>query len=131
MNSMSKLFLVLLMMLSVGACASSESSGSQGQKDPNQITTEDIEQSKSMGNVYSLVQRLRPQWLRKRGRSSISSPGDIIVYVGGARFGGPGSLRQVEVTNVEALEFLSAAQATNRFGGGHEHGAIIVQMKSR
>lgn len=122
--------LLLSLVFALAACAST---GSQGKKraDPNEITLEQIAEAGPRADAYSLVQNLRPQWLRKRGRQSISSSSDIVVYVGSARLGGPDVLRQVDVQNVASMEFLSPAKATNRFGGGHEHGAIRVILKSR
>ncbi len=122
--------LVLGLLFSLAACAGTESQGKK-RSDPNEITQEQIAEAGPRLDAYSLVQNLRPQWLRKRGRQSISSSGDIVVYVGSARLGGPDVLRQVDVQNVASMEFLSPAKATNRFGGGHEHGAIRVILKDR
>ncbi|MFB6099078.1 MAG: hypothetical protein ABEK84_08220 [Salinibacter sp.] len=80
-------------------------------------------------NVYLLVQRLHPDWLEKRGRSSINRVSDVVVYVEGSRRGGPEALRRVSVMNVAYIEFLDASEATFEYGSGHDHGAIRVELK--
>lgn len=82
-------------------------------------------------NAYNLVRRLEPQWLQKRGRNSIQSPGDIRVYVQGNSRGGPSVLRQINVINVKSIQFLQPDEATMRYGSGHDNGAILVNIKGQ
>ena len=121
---------LILLVLVMGGCTSS-SGGSRSQRNPNEISQEEIQGARSASNAYSLTQRLRPNWLRKRGRSSITNPTEIAVYVDGARYAGPQALRQFQVVNIESMQYLSPSRATNKFGGGHEHGAILVYLKGR
>ncbi len=106
------------------------------------ITTAEIRQAGKQ-NVYDLVAALRPDWLITRGVHSmretprgqsvgngvlITDPGapTIIVYLDGARLGGVEALRQISPAEVTVLEFLTPAEASQRFGAGHSHGAIVV-----
>lgn len=117
-----------LLLIAMTACTGSEvASGEQGGSGP--ITQEQIEETGPVSSAYSLVQRLRPNWLRKRGRSSINAPGSIIVYIEGSRQGSPKSLRRVEVANVKSIAYLGSDQATLRYGSGHDHGVIEVELK--
>jgi hypothetical protein len=77
-------------------------------------------------NVYELVERLHPQWLRKRGVNHLQDDGDIVVYLDNARLGGPESLREIHVGGVSSVRFYDAGRAQYRFGVGHTHGAILV-----
>mgnify|MGYP002760590530 FL=1 len=97
--------------------------------DPNEITREEIQRVEQVSSAYSVVQRLRPNWLRKRGPSSINNPSDIVVYVEGSRYGPPPSLRQVDPLNVASMRFLTDDQATTRYGTGHDNGAILVRLR--
>jgi len=97
--------------------------------DPNEITREEIQRVEQVSTAYSVVQRLRPNWLRKRGPSSISNPGDIIVYVEGSRYGPPESLRQLDPLNVASMRWLTDDQATTRYGTGHDNGVILVRLR--
>jgi hypothetical protein len=85
-----------------------------------------------MGNAYEVVQRLRPGWLRTRGRISIQYPTaqNPVVYVDNIRFGSPNSLRQVSVDAIEEIRYMGASEATTRFGTGHAGGVILVRTRS-
>lgn len=101
----------------------------EGGEDPTRISQEEIQEVGEISNTYSLVQRLRPQWLRKRGRNSLQQPGDIIVYIDDTEQGGPEALRRIDVIDVKSLEFLRPGEATMRYGSGHDNGAILVHLK--
>ena len=83
--------------------------------------------------LYDVIQRLRPDWLRTHGATSIgaglsgnSDPDPIRVYVGMVRVGGPDYLTRLATAQAESLKFFSAAQAQLRFGTGNTNGAIQV-----
>lgn len=121
---------ITLLAALIALIAGCASTGVNTQGDRSRITPEEVQEVASSTNtVYALVQRLRPHWLRKRGRSSIENPSDILVYVDGSRYGTPQDLRNINAENVASLEFLNAAEATNRYGTGHDHGAILVFSK--
>lgn len=115
-------------MLVVGACASSGSSSGTPRGDRNTVTAEELAATSST-NLFDFVQRSRPLWLRTRGRTSVNNEGDIIVYLDDSRFGGPEVLRQISPQNVQQVRFLDAGSAQQRFGVGHQHGAILVYSK--
>jgi hypothetical protein len=94
------------------------------------ISQSEIQEAGTMSSAYTLVQRLRPQWLRKRGPSSVENQGDILVYVDGNRQGPPSTLRNLDVVDIESMEFLSDNEATMRYGSGHDNGVILVHLKS-
>ena len=54
----------------------------------------------------------------------------IRIYVDGARRGDSTSeLRRIRVSDVDEMRFLSAREATMRFGTDHQEGAILVTLK--
>jgi len=124
------LALLLLPLLSTAGCASS----GDGNRDRptaarDAITLEMIDDiAASVQDAYSVVDRLRPQWLRSRGSMSIRNPQPVypVVYVDGQRFGELDSLRTLGVQSLSSLQFISAPQATTRYGTGHAGGAILV-----
>lgn len=127
-GAMVRIASITLLAVLIAGCAST-GEGTQG--DRSRITPEEVQEAaSSTTTAYALVQRLRPHWLRKRGRSSIENPSDIRVYMNGSRYGStPQDLRNINAENVASLEFLNAAQATNRYGTGHDHGVILVSTK--
>jgi hypothetical protein len=98
--------------------------------DRNRITAEQVrEVVPQYSTAYGIVETLRPLWLRKRGRTSIANESAVAVYVDGARYGPPASLRDIPASSVDAMRFLPSAEATNRYGTGHVHGIIMVYTK--
>lgn len=112
------------------------------------LTAEQLEKARS-GNLYSVIRSLRPEWLRTRGTGSmrettrgsasgiggdieIEQPGipSIRVYFDDSHLGDLDSLRSVDPGTVGEVRFLSAAEATQRWGAGHLHGAILILTAS-
>jgi hypothetical protein len=133
---------VAALALAVPGCASSPSGGSgatqqsqsssrtaRGSRD--KITSEELA-TIDVQNALQAVQRLRPNFLQTRGGASSSitqGPIDVVVYVDQTRMGGPGTLAQIPITDVKEIQYLSATDATQRYGTGHGAGAIIVIRK--
>lgn len=115
----------LLLLLTLAACASATSS--PGSASPDIITRAEIEASRA-DNVYELIQQLRPRFLRTRGVSSMSDPsaGHPVVYVNEVRHGGLETLRSILVSQVDEIRYISASDATTRWGTGHTAGVIQV-----
>lgn len=109
------------------------------------LTTEQIRRAHS-GDLYQLIQALRPEWLRTRGTGSMREtargsadglgeveiavqPGipSIRVYLDDSLLGDVDALRGVDPGMIGQARFLDAAQATQRWGAGHIHGAILVE----
>jgi hypothetical protein len=95
----------------------------------NLITSEEVAKS-AASNAYDVVQKLRPQWLRVKSMSvsSIASGGSDApsVFLNDVRYGDITSLRSIDITSLRQLQFLTAAEATTRWGTGYPAGAILV-----
>jgi hypothetical protein len=107
----------------------------------DEIALVEIQRSQAR-SALELVQELRPLWLQKRGiqnpgetgRASsngrdltvIPGTGGVMVYLDNARVGEVDALREIPVSSLSGARFLDAAAATQRFGGGHPHGAIVL-----
>ena len=79
----------------------------------------------SVGSAYEVVRNLRPLWLAGRGSSGTLS--QVRVYIDNAHAGGPDELKRLPAAQVAELTYLSAREATLRFGEGHGAGAILVR----
>ena len=132
---------VAALALAVPGCASSPSGASgasQQSQSPtrvrgsrDRITSEELANI-DVQNALQAVQRLRPNFLQTRGGASSSitqGPQDVVVYVDQTRMGGPSTLAQIPITDVKEIQYLSATDATQRYGTGHSAGAIIVIRK--
>jgi len=101
--------------------------------DPDIITREEIEET-TAANAYDLVLNSRPQWFRTRGLANLQQAAgeeDIVVYMNNARLGFRDAMRQVPLGAVQYLQFFTAREATQRWGAGHLHGAILISAQRR
>jgi len=116
-------------------------------RNPNVITAAELE-GQIATDVYEMVRRLRPQWLRVRPSGSnedatrtrayspmVSSQARselavvLYVFVDGARAGEVGDLRRMEITNVRELRFVPSADAVTRWG--RDYSAGVIEVTSR
>ena len=84
-----------------------------------------------VATAYQIVARLRPEWLRGRGRLSVRDPtaGAVLVYLNGMRQGGVRALDAIVAETVLEMEYLNGQEATTRFGTGHGGGVILVRLR--
>jgi len=99
-------------------------------RDPDLISQLEIAAAGDAQTAFEIVKRLRPNWLNVRGPSSINLPTpDVVIYVNGVRRGGPDTLKDLPITGLNEIRHLRGTEATQRFGLGHENGAILVSFK--
>jgi len=109
----------------LAACASTAGGGATA-GDRSVLGAEEL-RAEPGRSLYDVIRQRRPQWLARRGQTTLQGEGDdIVVYQDGVRVGGPAVLQNLQVTVVESVRFLSAAEATTRYGTGHPQGAILV-----
>ena len=121
-------------------------------RDPRLVLTGDEIRETGTPSVFDAIQSLRPEWLRTRGVGSMREtprgtgtlsaagqieidvePGipSIRVYLDDSFLGGVDELRLVSPGMVGDVRFLDSAEATQRWGAGHIHGAIHVRTVVR
>lgn len=126
----SRLVALGLLLIAAAACASSsQGARTVARRDAKLLSAEEIRTS-SASNLYDVIRSQRPEWLIKRGQTSINLEGDIIVYVDNVALGGPESLKSIDVHSVQIVRFLNASEAQMRYGVGHMHGAIVVTTRT-
>jgi hypothetical protein len=122
-------FSLAIVLAAATACASSGTSRPGGPRHSAYvITDEEISAAQGVVTVYDAIQRLRPQWLTNSRARNVGSNDQLIVYLDTNRYGTIESLRQMPIGGVTDIKYLSAAEATNRFGTGHAGGAIVITM---
>ena len=124
--------LYLFALASAIACASGGAgTGSAPNGDRNIITEQEI-QSVPSSSLYDLIEKLRPQFLRSRGATSITTAGVseyAVVYVDGHPYGDLGSLRSIVANQVSGVHYFDAMSAAQRFGTINGSGVIEVTIK--
>lgn len=81
-----------------------------------------------LSNAYQAIELLRPEWLRQRppdvwGQLSAAT---AVVYLDDQRLGPLSTLRDINVNDIESIRLVSVAEATNRWGTGHNQGVIQI-----
>jgi hypothetical protein len=100
------------------------------------ITADELRDSRET-SLYNAVQRMRPDWLRGRGPTSLStgtsSQGSdaINVYMDLQRLGSVEMLKSMSLTTATSLKFYSASEAQMRFGTGNPNGVIQIVTTGR
>ena len=122
--------LLVASCLALAACASggtSDSAPRRGSSD--RISAEELQQSVGQ-DLYTVVQRLRPQWLVVRGGVTAQGRATIAVILDGMRQQGSVEiLRTMEASDTQEMRFLNARDATTRYGTDMSAGAIEVITK--
>ena len=95
------------------------------------LITEGEIATSSQDNAFDVIETIRPSMLMKsRGLSSDADAAvEIMVYLDEVRLGNPENLRNIPRTTVREIRFISASEATMKFGTGHGAGAILVSTK--
>ena len=116
-------FFLFALSLGLSACASGGGSGTSGPRrgGANLITSDELE-TVSQFDLFTAINRLRPAWLRPGSRGTLPA----VVMNGTPQAGGVETLKSMRPADVSKLEFMSAADATTRFGTGFQAGAIVV-----
>lgn len=114
----------VLILLAGCASATGRSAGTSDVIGPEELNTVRV------ATAYEVVERLRPVFLRGRGQTTLAGdPQYPVVYVDGMRQGGPEALRRVPSQDVNMIRYVSARDATTRYGTGHSAGAIEVTTR--
>ncbi len=127
---------VLALAAAVG-CASQSGPNAPGgtvvaRTDRNIISEAEI-QSVPSSNLYELISKVRPEFLRSHGPQSLSSGSTssefATVYMDGRAYGDISSLRSIVSTQVSQVRYFDASTAASRFGVINGNGVIEVIIK--
>jgi hypothetical protein len=117
------------MIVAVAACASGSGSGGTRRSSSTRLVAADFENDVGL-DVYSIIQRHRPQWLQVRGGTTAQGPARIAIIIDGTRQQGSVEiLRSIRGSEVDELRFLNSRDATTRYGTDMTAGAIEVDTK--
>lgn len=120
----------IFLAMGCGSAPTPVVTGAPGHRDV--LFEAEIQSSNIPGStVYDVIQRARPEYLRSRGPNSFrnASPPTAVVYLDGMKYGELEQLKSLRADNVFQIQYLSAPNATTRFGTGHTGGAILIISK--
>jgi hypothetical protein len=125
--------------LASASCASSNSGGGAAPKvsesSRDKVTSVEIAATPA-ASAYDLINRLRPQWLRPGGPSSMGG-GTVqaqvtLVYLDGSKVGAIDALRSISASGIKTMEWIPAARASIVFtdiGSDAINGAISLKTR--
>ena len=121
--------LYLLALAVVVACATT--GGPAVPSSDRNVITETELSSVPAPNLYDLIEKLRPNFLRSRGQTSFSTPGTeyAAVYVDGQPYGDLRSLRTLIPSQVGQVRYYDAPSAAAQFGIINATGVIDVTTR--
>jgi len=118
---------IFVVALALSACASGSPEASEGPETPrgsqDRLERAQLAEWDNL-SAYDAVRRLRPLWLTGRG---LSDP--VMVHLDGAPRGGVEVLHSIQAVQVFGMQYMSAPDATNRFGTGYRNGVILVATR--
>lgn len=111
------------------ACASTGGGSGAAPSRDSDITREELEAT-TVDDAMEAVSLLRPHWLRARPARTPNDPIPVVgVVIDGMARSTRSDLAQLPIGQVERISFMSAADATIRFGTGYTGGAIVVTTR--
>lgn len=115
----------LVVASTVAACSHGAPQGVAPNSDI--IRRDELSKSSAL-NAYEAVQRLRPQFFRSRGRTSIIRQQSTTptVILDDRPLGDVSYLRDLAVSTIYEIRYLTASQAQTKYGSGYPGGAIVV-----
>ena len=125
--------LFVLGAAAVMACASAGGGGGGTTIDansPNIITGDQIAAS-AQTNAYDVVSRLRPNFLKSRGRTTVYGQGSdyATVFLDGQSYGDLSSMRNIAASQISSIHFIRGTDAVTTYG--MQYGAGVIDIRTR
>ena len=120
--------LAAMMMALLVACSSASSARRPSSRQADVITMDELSGTR-YSTALEVVQALRPQWLRGRGRTSVNLSESVKVYLDDSPLGEPEQLSSVSTQSIASIRYLDGNSATQRWGMDHGQGAIMVSTR--
>ncbi len=122
-------WLAAALVVVLGACASGGGGEGARRGSSDLLTVAELEPWAAQ-DLYVVVQRLRPRWLQSRKGMNLTGTYPVSIVVDGARQeGGPELLKAFRAGDVEEARFMSANDATTKYGLAMMSGAIVITTR--
>jgi len=118
----------------VGFSGCASSGTTPAQSSPDRITSTEIANS-SASNAYELINRVRPNWLKRIAPGSLSGgvrSQVVLVYIDGSKYGDLTSLRSLSISGLKSIQWLDAVRAGTllpNIGSEPIAGAIVISTR--
>jgi hypothetical protein len=119
----------LLVVLAVSGCSRGSGTGAGARPSSDLLTQREIA-TVPAANAYEAVQRLRPAFLRPRSTATRTTE-YAVVFLDGIRRGSPETLKTIPAAQIDEIRYLSATDATTRYGLNVSAGVLEVKLLGR
>ena len=130
-----KRFFSIVVAAAAFACASGGASGSDtggARRDSNVITADEIAASHET-NAFDAISRLRPLFLRTRGRSSLSagtnSSDYATVFLDNQPYGDLTTLKNITSEQIKQIRWYNGPDAVTKYGMQYGSGVISIETR--
>lgn len=93
------------------------------------LITQDQIVTSGLSDLYEVIRKQRPYWIRKAGDDTSENPGIVHVYLNGAPYGRLEQLRSISLGDVAYVRWIEGIEAASRWGLDHERGVIYVSTE--
>lgn len=128
---MSRAPFYILTLAAMTACASAGSGNASNiHRDANLISAQEIAASNE-SNAYDVITRLRPNYLKTRGHTTINPGGSdyASVFLDGQLYGELLSLRSIPAIQIREIRYFGGSEAATKYGMQYGSGVIDVRTK--
>jgi hypothetical protein len=119
---------LLVLGLTASACAAAGSTTRPVHSASREVITAAEIVAARVHDVYQAVTQLRPEFLRRRTPAMMQpyrAP-EVVVFLDDIEFGTVESMRNIPLSRVRLIRYLTPAEASLRWGGMHPGGVIHV-----
>ena len=118
-----------VLFLAAASCAHPATAGGSNRK----VITEDEILSTNATTAYDVVARLRAEYLRNRGPTSLLLPNraEPTVFLNEQLYGSIDVLKQVRSSDLTEIRFYDGPDAVTKFGSQYSGGVIQLVTRSR
>ena len=123
--------LSILVVAAAMACAPAATTNTTGVKRQANIITQPEIQASFESNAYDVITKLRPMFLKTRGRTSIreGDPEYASVFVDDQYFGDLSSLKSIAAPQIQEIRYYPGTEVATKFG--MQYGAGVIAIKTR
>jgi hypothetical protein len=126
---MSRTPFYILTVAAMTACAAAGGGNASNiHRDVNLINAQEIAASNE-SNAYDVITRLRPNFLKTRGHTTINMGGNdyASVFLDGQVYGDLSSLKSIPASQIHEIRYLSGNEAGTKYGMQYGSGVIDVR----
>jgi hypothetical protein len=123
--------LSILIVAAAMACAPAASTTSTGVRRQANVITQPEVQASFESNAYDVISKLRPMFLKTRGRSTVQGQTQeyASVFLDDQFYGDLNSLKNIAATQIQEIRYYPGTEVAMKFG--MQYGAGVIAVRTR